>query len=317
MPQLFLAIILAVVAVAIFIAARRLSGRRAVPPRIIATGALLFALVIGITSFVRFVPAGTVEVETVFGRVTGNTITAGAHLVNPLANWEPMNIRLQIFNFTGSETATALSSDGTQLQIDTGFNFALTPEFAPRIFERIGGERAYQVIVYSAAREAIRSATAQYEWREAATSEREAMAAMMRTEFERGLVDKLAHAGLTQEEADGAFEVARVDLRRVEPPQRVLTAISEKVAAQEDLERQQTLTSIAEEAARRRAQEGLGVQMLFAELPENFEPGEIAQVLHALAEKERADALMKAVEMGDVNVIVMNGGTAAVGLPQQ
>jgi len=317
MPQLFLAILLAVTAIVIFVAGSRMKVANSTVSRLAGVGLGLVAIVVGFTSVIRFVPAGTVEVETVFGRVTGAHIVAGAHVVNPLANWEQMNVRLQYFDFTGDATASSLSADGTQLLLDTAFNFSLSAETAPLIFEHIGGERYYQGIVNSAAREAIRSATAQFEWREAATSEREAMAILMRDEFERGLVDKLSHAGLTQAEAEAAFIIARVDLRRVQPPQRVLTAISEKVASQEDLERQQTLTLIAEEAARRRAQEGLGVQMLFAELPSEYSPRDIAEVLRALAEKERADALMKAVETGQVNVIVMNGGAGAVTLPMQ
>ena len=311
MPLIFLAAGLFAVSVVMFTAASRLTDRRKVGQRAGASIMFVVAMVMTGASVIRFVPAGHVQVETVFGRVTGNVIDAGAHVVNPLANWHQMNVRLQIFDFAGGEAASALSLDGTQLDLDTGFNFSLKPEFAHLIFEKIGDEYRYQQFVSSAAREAIRSAVAKFDWKAAATTERDVLAELMRTEFERNLVGKLSNAGLTAEEAQGAFQFAKVELRRVQPPAKVLNAISEKVAAEEDLERQITLTAIAEEAAKRRAQEGVGVQKLFEQLPENFEPSEISEVLRALAEKERADALMKAVEAGEVKVIVMNGGASA------
>lgn len=98
-------------------------------------------------------------------------------------------------------------------------------------------------------------------------------------------------------------------LRDVRPDAKVLNAISEKVAAEEDLKRQRVLTEIARQEAERRANEGIGVARLFSELPQGFSPDQIRAVLAALADKQRADALTKAVESGKVNVMVLPGPT--------
>lgn len=103
-----------------------------------------------------------------------------------------------------------------------------------------------------------------------------------------------------------------MQLRKILPPQKVLNAVSEKVAAQEDLERQKTLTRIAEEEARRRQNEGRGVKNLFTELPAGLKPSEIREVLAAIADKTRAEATMKAVETGQVQIMIMYGTQPAI-----
>ena len=106
-----------------------------------------------------------------------------------------------------------------------------------------------------------------------------------------------------------------MQLRKVLPPNKVLNAVAEKIAAEEDLERQKTLTQIAEEEARRRQNEGRGVNNLFAELPQGFSPSQIREVLGAIADKTRAEAMMKAVETGQVQVMVMNGAQPSLAVP--
>lgn len=51
---------------------------------------------------------------------------------------------------------------------------------------------------------------------------------------------------------------------------------------------------------------------LFAELPKGSTPRQIRHVLAAIADKVRAEAMMKAVETGQVQVMVMQGGQPAV-----
>lgn len=60
-----------------------------------------------------------------------------------------------------------------------------------------------------------------------------------------------------------------------------------------------------------RKKEGAGVTNLFEELPKNFTSAEISEVLAALANKTRADAMLKAVESGQVKTIIMNGDAAS------
>jgi len=150
---------------------------------------------------------------------------------------------------------------------------------------------------------------AQYAWVDASIAKRAEVEQRLTEETARAVVADLQSLGFSEVEAKSAVTFAPVLLREILPDTKVLNAIAERVASEEDLKRQKILTQIAEEIAERRAQEGVGVGKLFAKLPTGFSPSQIKEVLLALAEKERADALMKAVETGKVNVMVLPSST--------
>jgi hypothetical protein len=157
---------------------------------------------------------------------------------------------------------------------------------------------------------ATRLGFAGFPWDAAATSERAAVEAAILKEFRNVVFQQFMAAGLTKEETEMAIIIAPVQLRESLPDLKVLNAVAEKTASLQDLERQSTLTEIAEKEAERRKQEGSGVKQLFEALPENFTASEIAEVLGALANKTRADAMLKAVESGQIDTVIMNGDTA-------
>jgi regulator of protease activity HflC (stomatin/prohibitin superfamily) len=205
------------------------------------------------------------------------------------------------------------------LDIDVTFAYRLNPKWAWWVYKNVGSEDVYKAsLITQAARNASRDAVAQFTSDEATTTNREGLAAKMGELFKDRLVEDMTIQGLTEEEAQQVFTILPVQLRKALPPPKVLNAISEKEAAKQDLQRQKTLTSIAEEVANRRANEGLGVARLFGELPEGFTPAQISTVLGALANKTRADALLKAVETEQVKVIVVpDGNPVAVQAPTQ
>lgn len=275
-----------------------------------AAGLFVLALAMLGAASVTIVDAGTVKVAKLFGKMQQKSYPPGIQIVNPLAELHTMNVRRDTYDFTDDATVRSLSSDRVVLEVDIAFPLALNPAYAWKVYERIGPRRTFKRQFDSAARTAVRDVVAQYDWKVAATTSRDQLAHDARDTFQRYLVEDLQGVGFSEQEAKATFTVLPVQLRRVQPPDKVLNAISEKVAAQEDLERQKTLTQIAEETALRRAKEGLGVKKLFDELPDGFSPTQISIVLRAIADKRRADALMKAIEGDRVNVMVVDGGAA-------
>ena len=273
-----------------------------------------------IATAIRIVPPGHVAAATLFGAVQEGIYEEGLHIVNPFYSFREFSVRRTMFDFRGSENGgrmgsaggeiVSVSSDSTPLRVDIGFPLRLNGPVAWKVFQRIGPQSVVAAqLVIPAARSAVRDAVAGFTWRDAATGSRDKLAARIEARF-RELVERdLVAAGFPEEEARQTFTVQPVQLRKVLPPNKVLNAVAEKIAAEEDLERQKTLTQIAEEEARRRQNEGRGVNNLFAELPKGFTPEEIRQVLSAIADKVRAEAMMKAVETGQVQVVVMNGST--------
>lgn len=277
---------------------------------------LLTGIALAGAASIVIVAPGTVRVASLFGKVQEDVYGEGLHVVNPLMDFHEMSVRRQMYNFTEGNELVSISQDGVRLQLDVAFPIRLNPELAWKVFQTIGPEQRYLNQLSSAARTTVRDVVALYDWKSAATTKRQELAQVSQETFKAYLRNDLVSLGFTEAEADRAFSVLPVQLRRVLPPEKVLNAISEKVASEEDLERQKTLTAIAEEAALRRANEGLGVKKLFAELPEGFSAEEISTVLNALAQKEKANALLKAVETDQVKVIVMEGGSpAAVSVP--
>src|ERR1700736_2957998 len=90
--------------------------------RIAAVIAILILLMASTTS----IPTGNVGVLTLFGRVTGETLAEGIHLINPLKTNNEMSIQTQ----TIKESANVPSSEGLMMSLDTSLIYHLNPDRA-------------------------------------------------------------------------------------------------------------------------------------------------------------------------------------------
>lgn len=261
----------------------------------------------GIGSIAR-VPAGHVGVPVMFGAVSDYTITEGVSLVSPLETIVKMDGRRYQYDFGGDDRLISVSADENPLTMDVAFPITLRPDSANLVYQRIGGDDRYRRQLRTHAREAVRRVVARYEWNDVVTKKRDEVARELRIAFERNVTQDLIAHGFSELQAGKAFIFSDVQMRRALPDQKVLNAIAEKVASQQDLERQEVLTEIAQEEANRRANEGAGVSNLFAELPDGFTPEQIRLILDATSNKTKAEALMRAVESGKVEFMVLDGG---------
>ncbi len=310
--------------------ARRAVGKqgRKLSPRVLFGVPLAAVAIVLIMFSMITVQVGTVKVVTVFGRVQEEAYGPGLHFVFPAARAEPMVVRRQIFELSGGslddpdavadgQRTLALSADRIPLAIDLNFPYQLNPDLAWKVFANIGPN--YQVeLLAPAARSSVREAAASFSWTDAVSGRREELEERIHTVFRQTVVSNLAGAGFTQEEAAEALTLMPPQIRRMSPPRRILAAVGEVLAADEELKRQQTLVQVAEKEAERRAKEGSGVRMLIEQLPAGYSPEQMTQFLHSLADKQRADAMMRAVERDQVKVMVMGGeggGQAAVAVP--
>jgi hypothetical protein len=118
---------------------------------LLAGGLVLLALLL--FASIAYVPTGHVGVLTLFGKVTGESLPEGVHLVNPLKVNNKMSIRTQELK----EAASVPSSEGLIITLDTSLLFHLNPEKAPEVFQRIG-PNYINVVVEPNLRSAIREA---------------------------------------------------------------------------------------------------------------------------------------------------------------
>src|SRR5512146_3248569 len=113
----------------------------------------IFVLILLWASVAR-VPTGHVGVLTLFGRVTGDVLPEGTHLVNPFKVNNVMSVRTQEIK----ETASVPSNEGLIITLDTSLLFRLDASKAADVYRSIGQQYA-DVVVEPRLRSAIREST--------------------------------------------------------------------------------------------------------------------------------------------------------------
>ena len=210
--------------------------------RLVGLGVAAFLLVILMFGSVTRVGTGHVGVLTLFGRVTGETLAEGIHLINPLKTNNEMSIQTQ----TIKESANVPSSEGLMMSLDTSLIYHLNPDRSAEVFQKIGADYE-NVVVEPTLRAAIREATASHTANALYTGEREMVAKQIYDQ----LVSELNKRGLT---------VENVLLRDIQLPATLKAAIEAKQQAeQESLAMNFRLQKETQEAQRKRI-EAAGVR---------------------------------------------------------
>lgn len=210
--------------------------------RLIGIGIVGFILVILFFSSITRVGTGHVGVLTLFGKVTGETLGEGLHVVNPMKTNNEMSVQTQ----TIKESASVPSSEGLMMALDTSLIYHLNPESAAHVFQSIGADYEDKVVENNL-RSAIRESTASHTANALYTGEREAVA----NEIKEKITKELAIRGIT---------VEAVLLRDVQLPATLKASIEAKQQAeQEALAMNFRLQKETQEAQRKRI-EAAGVR---------------------------------------------------------
>ena len=207
--------------------------------KLLGVGIAAFLGVILLFACITKVRTGHVGVLTVFGRVTGEVLPEGIHLINPLKTNNEMSIQTQ----TIKESAAVPSSEGLVLNLDTSLIYHLNPDKAAEVFQKIGAN--YEtVVIEPILRAAIRESTASHTANALYTGERE----MVARQISDQLTAQLSQRGLT---------VESVLLRDIQLPQTLKASIEAKQQAeQEALAMNFRLQKEKQEAERKRIEAG-------------------------------------------------------------
>ena len=202
---------------------------------------LIVVAIIGLAvlrlSPITVIPSGHVGVLTVFGRVTGQVLGEGVHVVNPLSTMHEMSIRTQELK----ETAAVPSMEGLILRMDTSLLFHLDGDHAAEVFQKVGPSYV-GVIIEPTLRSAIRDATAENSATALYTGGRELVAHRILEELRKNLADR-------------GVVVENVLLREIQLPETLKAAIEAKQKAEQDsLQMQYVLTKEKQEAERKRVE---------------------------------------------------------------
>ena len=184
--------------------------------RLLGLGISAFLVVILLFASVTRVQSGHVGVLTLFGRVTGEVLPEGIHMINPLKSSTEMSIRTQELK----ESASVPSAEGLVMNLDTSLIYHLDPEKAADVYQKIG-PNYMNVFIEPNLRAAIREATASHTANALYSGERELVAKQIRDQ----LTTLLGQRGIL---------VERILLRDIQLPQTLKTSIETKQQAEQE-----------------------------------------------------------------------------------
>lgn len=203
--------------------------------RLIGLGIGALVLIVLLFNSITRVGTGHVGVLTLFGKVTGETLGEGMHIINPLKTNNEMSVQTQSIK----ESASVPSSEGLMMSLDTSLIYHLNPERAAEVFQKIGIDYETRV-VEPTLRSAIREATASHSANALYTGERE-------------LVGKQILDQLTMQLNQRGLVVENVLLRDIQLPSTLKASIeSKQQAEQEALAMNFRLQKETQEAQRKR-----------------------------------------------------------------
>lgn len=217
-----------------------LSNLRGMARKILLLIACIFALVF-FSSCVVSIPTGNVGVLTLFGRVTGETLGEGIHLINPLKAVEKLSIQTQ----SVKESANVPSNEGLILALDTSLLFHLDRTKAADVFQKVGSNYA-EKIVEPTLRAAIRASTSSHTANALYTNARE-------------LVQQQIQDQLTAELAPRGVIVENILLRDVQLPAMLKSSIEAKQQAEQDALRMSFILQKETQEAQRKRIEAQGI----------------------------------------------------------
>ena len=256
-------------------------------PRAVATLVVGGLAVVALLASVAYVPAGHVGVVTLFGRVTGQVLPEGTHLIFPFKTVNRMAIRTVELK----ETASVPSEEGLIITLDTSLLFRLDPVMAAEIYKKVG-PGYLDVVVEPTLRSAIRTATSAHNANALYTGAREEVAKQVQKELE----ERLGPRGII---------IESVLLRDIQLPPMLKQSIEGKQQAEQDALRMTFVLQKEKQEAERKRIEAQGIADFQRIVAQGISP--------ALLEWKGIEATEKVATSTNAKVIMI--GSPRNGLP--
>lgn len=214
-------------------------------------------IVVGVglsTSMFKQVEAGTVGVQTLFGKVQDNVLESGLHVINPLVEVTVFDIKTQNYLMSakenegtvqGDDAIRVLSSDGLEVTIDLSVLYRVDPAKAPFILQNIG-EKYEDKIVRPVSRTVIRDNAVNYQAVD--------LYSVKRQEFQ----DKIFRT-ISQNFAKNGLILQQILVRNITLPASVKASIESKIQAEQDAQKMQFVLQKERQEADRKRVEAQGI----------------------------------------------------------
>jgi prohibitin 1 len=248
---------------------------------------LLVAAIIVASSATSCVRTGHVGVVSVFGRVTGQTLSEGIHIVNPVANVTELSIKTQEIK----ERASVPSREGLIMGLEASILYHLDPAQAATVYQSVGPTFA-EVLLVPNFRSAIRAITAGN------------TAAALYSDGREGIANQILE-DVRRQVAPRGIIVENVLLRDLQLPESLKHAIEAKQQAQQEAQRMEFVLQREKQEAERERVEAGGIK--------DFQDIVSQGISDKLLEWKGIEATMELVKSQNSKVIVV--GNAKNGLP--
>jgi regulator of protease activity HflC (stomatin/prohibitin superfamily) len=207
-----------------------------------------------LTSSVKQVDAGSVGIESLFGKVSDRTLSSGLNFVNPLVDVTSIDIKTQNYTMSsvhdegdkdGDDAIRILTADGLQVEIDLTILYRVIPTEAPKIYREIGPTYV-EKIVRPITRTRIRDNAVNYD--------AVALYSTKRDEFQSRISKQIEQ----EFKARGIF-LENVLIRNINLPESVKKTIESKINAEQDSQKMQFVLSKEKQEAERKRVEAQGI----------------------------------------------------------
>jgi regulator of protease activity HflC (stomatin/prohibitin superfamily) len=254
-----------------------------------SVGTLLLIVIAVMVAFssTSCVRTGHVGVVTVFGRVTGQTLTEGIHVVNPTASVTELSIMTQEVK----EHASVPSKEGLIMGLEASVLYHLDRARAAEIFQQIGPNYA-EVLLQPTFRSAMRAITAGNTAASLYSDARESIARLIQEDVARQVTPR-------------GIVVENVLLRDLQLPDTLKHAIEAKQQAQQEAQRMEFVLQREKQEAERKRVEAAGIK--------DFQDIVSQGISEKLLEWKGIEATMELVKSQNSKVIVV--GNSKNGLP--
>ena len=247
---------------------------------------LVVAVIIALSS-TSCVRTGHVGVVSIFGRVTGRTLSEGIHIVNPAASITELSIKTQEIK----EKASVPSKEGLIMGLEASILYHLDPTRAATVYQQIGPTYA-DILLIPTFRSAIRAITAGN------------TAASLYSDGREGIAQQILEDVRRQVAPRGVI-VENVLLRDLQLPETLKHAIEAKQQAQQEAQRMEYVLQREKQEAERKRVEAGGIK--------DFQDIVSQGISDKLLEWKGIEATMELVKSQNAKVIVV--GNSKNGLP--
>ena len=260
---------------------------------------IVIALVGALTASIRQIDAGTVGVQSLFGKVSPNVLENGLNFVNPLVDVYVFDAKTQNYTMSattaegdqvGDDAIRVLSADGLEVVIDLTVLYKILPSAAPNIYKQIG--RNYKdVVVRPVTRTRIRDNAVYYD--------AVALYSKKRDEFQDRIYKTIA-----KDFKDRGLILEQLLIRNINLPESVKKTIESKINAEQDAQKMEFVLQKEKQEAERKRVEAKGIS--------DYQTIIASSLTDRQLQYEMINAQKELAKSPNSKIVIMGGGKGGV-----